>query len=58
MENRGYVKEKITEQFRIWREGKIKAEDGVIGILEQKGIENSDLAEAIISLIEKLQEKQ
>lgn len=54
MENRDYIKEKITEQFRMWREGKIKTEDGVIGILEQKTLTNSDLAEAIISLIEKL----
>ena len=55
MENREKIKIALTEQMKMWREGKITTEYGTIGILEQKGLTNEALADGLIDIIEKIE---
>jgi len=52
MKNREKLKEKLAEQMKIWRDGKITTAQGTIGILEQKGLTNEALAEGLIEIFE------
>lgn len=53
MENRDKIKEAFSEQIRMWRDGRVKTENGECRILDQK-VPVEDFAEGLIQIIETL----